>query len=427
MKFFVTCARGTEGALRRELVDLRIRAPRGATGGVSFEGPFEDGIRACVWSRVAMRVLLEVGAFEAHDADALYAGVRAIDWAQHLDARATFAVSAHVQDNPALTHSGFVALKVKDGIVDRLRDRLGARPDVAPHDPDVAVFLHLRASEARVYLDLAGEPLHRRGYRREMSEAPLKESLAAAILSLGGVDPTLPFVDPMCGSGTLAIEHALRARDLAPGLNRRFGFERWPSREHARAAQTIRDDARARARAQAPASILARDLDPAVLEACRRNARAAGVERDIRFETGDIRTWAPSGPPGTICVNPPYGARLALDGGERERGRPAGHERHRPPRRGAGPGGRDRFARPGPTHAPGSRGAHAPARDEALPGLYRDMARIFSRLPAWRIVVLSGNPQFSRVLWRKPDVSHRLWNGPLEARLLVFEADAGGT
>jgi len=205
MKFFVSCAKGTEGPLRRELADLRIRATRGETGGVSFEGTLEQGMKACLWSRIGMRVLLELGTFAAGNADELYAGVRAIDWREHMDLRHTLAVSATVRDNPALAHSGFAALKVKDAVVDALRDRLGGRPDVNVDDPDVSIVLHLRGSEARLYLDLAGEPLHRRGYRVAMAEAPLKESLAAAVLALGGVRPEQPFIDPMTGSGTLAI------------------------------------------------------------------------------------------------------------------------------------------------------------------------------------------------------------------------------
>ena len=141
MRFFVTCARGTEGPLRRELADLRIRGPRGAEGGVSFEGRLDEALAVCLWSRVAMRVLLEVGSFEARSADELYAGVRALDWAAHLNTRSTLAVSASVRDNPALSHSGFAALKVKDAVVDALRDRLGARPDVDPDDPDVPITL----------------------------------------------------------------------------------------------------------------------------------------------------------------------------------------------------------------------------------------------------------------------------------------------
>lgn len=228
MKFFATCAKGTEGALRRELSGLRLHAVRGERGGVSFEGNLEAAMRACLHTRVGMRILLHLSSFPATDATSLYDGVRAVDWLPWLTARTTLAVEASVRDS-AITHSGFAALKVKDAIVDALRDKLGARPDVEPKDPDVRIVLHLAKDHADLTLDLAGEPLHRRGYRSGATPAPLKESLAAAVLSLGHVDPDRPFIDPMCGSGTLAIEHALAARRIPPGLGRAFGFQRWPS------------------------------------------------------------------------------------------------------------------------------------------------------------------------------------------------------
>src|SRR3569623_3351101 len=162
-RFFVTAARGTEGPLRREIAALRIAGARGDTGGVWFEGPLEMGFAVCLHSRVAMRVLVTVGEFQADSADALYAGVRALDWSPWLNARTTLAVNADVSDQPNLHHTGFAALKVKDAVVAALRDKLGTRPNVNPRDPDVAVRLHMRGPEARVILDLAGEPLHRRG------------------------------------------------------------------------------------------------------------------------------------------------------------------------------------------------------------------------------------------------------------------------
>lgn len=371
MIFFVTCAKGTEGALRRELVNLRIRAPRGETGGVSFEGTFEDAMKVCLWSRVAMRVLQETAAFRAPDAEALYAGARRVRWTEHLDTRTTFAVSASVQDNPQLRHGGFVALKVKDAVADRLRDDLGARPDVSTEDPDVSLFLHLRGDEAKLFLDLAGEPLHRRGYRVAMTEAPLKETLAAAVLALGRVDPALPFIDPMTGSGTLAIEHALAVRRMAPGLHRRFGFERWPSfaRGTDRIWEAAKKTARAAALPAAPAPIVARDLSPDAVIAARRNAKEAGVAADITFETGDITDLRASAPAGTVCLNPPYGERLA------------------------------------------------PA---ALGDLYRDTARRLRQMKGWAAVVLSGNTLFAHAMGGKPELSHKLWNGPIETRLLRY-------
>jgi 23S rRNA G2445 N2-methylase RlmL len=371
MNFFVTCAKGTEGALRRELVALRIRAPRGDTGGVSFAGSFEDGMKVCLWSRVAMRVLLEVAAFPAPHADALYAGARAVPWTEHLDTRTTFAVSASVQDNPQVRHSGFAALKVKDAVADALRDALGARPDVSTEDPDVSLFLHLRGAEAHLFLDLAGEPLHRRGYRLAMTEAPLKESLAAAVLALGRVDPALPFIDPMAGSGTLAIEHAQAARRMAPGLQRKFGFQRWPrfvtgpDRIWASLAKTAREGALA----SAPAPIVARDVSADAITAARRNAQAAGVAGDITFEVGDIADLRASQPAGTVCFNPPYGERLA---------------------------------------------------PVALDELYRRTAQRLRRMKGWAAVILNGNPLLARAMGGQPEVSHKLWNGPIEVRLLRY-------
>jgi 23S rRNA G2445 N2-methylase RlmL len=373
LRFFVSCAKGTEGALRRELVDLRVHAPRGEAGGVSFEGSFDDGMKVCLWSRVAMRVLLEVAGFAAPDADRLYRGTRAVDWTRHIDLGTTFAVTASVQDSATLRHSGFAALRVKDAVADALREQLGARPDVSPGDPDVSLFLHLRGGEARLFLDLAGEPLHRRGYRVAMTEAPLKETLAAAVLALGRVDTALPFVDPMAGSGTLAIEHALAARRIAPGLRRRFGFERWPHSEggHLRRWEALKTLAARAALPAAPAPIAARDSSPGAVAAARRNAEAAGVAADIDFAVADIAELAPTAPAGTVCFNPPYGQRLA---------------------------------------------------DDALEPLYARIAQALAKMKGWSAVVLAGNPLLPRAIAARPTVSHRLWNGPIEVRLLRYEA-----
>jgi len=401
MHFFATCAKGTEGALRRELAALRLRGVRGERGGVAFEGELEAGMRACLHARVAMRVLLQLASFPAGDATSLYDGVRAQDWTDWLTARSTLAVEATVRDS-ALTHSGYAALKVKDAVVDALRDRLGARPDVDAKDPDVRIVLHLAGDHADLALDLAGEPLHRRGYRVAMTPAPLKESLAAAVLALGGVDAQQPFLDPMCGSGTLAIEHALAARRIAPGLVRpAFGFQRWPGYRGAvqSAWDRMKEEARREALPAAPAAILARDLFPRPLEAARRNAAAAGVAADIRFELGDAREIAPEPgmPPGTICANPPYGERLmevgAADGGQR--------------RRRAGPA------------APPDRREAAVARRK-LEGLYRGFAEALGRFHGWRAVLLSGSPLLAEAMSGRAEIAHRLWNGPIEVRLLRY-------
>jgi 23S rRNA G2445 N2-methylase RlmL len=316
-------------------------------------------------------VFLEVAAFPAHDADQLYRGARGVDWTSHLGLGNTFAVSASVQGSAALRHSGFAALKVKDAVADAMRDRLGARPDVSPGDPDVAIFLHLRGPEARLFLDLAGEPLHRRAYRVAMTEATLKETLAAAVLALGRVDAALPFIDPMAGSGTLAIEHALAARGIAPGLQRSFGFQRWPDTGgHLRRWEALKVTAAKAARPTAPAPIVARDLSADAIAAARRNAEAAGVAADVDFGVADVDQLARIAPAGTICFNPPYGERLASD---------------------------------------------------ALDVLYARTARALRTMKGWSAVVLSGNPAFADRMEAKPTLSHRLWNGPIEVRLLRYQ------
>ncbi len=385
MRFFATCARGTEGALRRELSALRLHAVRGDRGGVSFEGKLEAGMGACLHSRVAMRVLLELSRFEAGDAASLYGGARAIPWGDWLTDRTTLAVEATVRDAPALAHSGFAALKVKDAVVDALREKLGARPDVDPRDPDVRVVLHLAGTEATLSLDLAGEPLHKRAYRAAAGSAPLKETLAAAALLLGGVDRDRPFLDPMCGSGTLAIEHALAARRVAPGLSRPMGFQRWPAYRGGpqSAWDRMKEAARAEILPRAPAPIAARDLHPRALEAARQNLEAAGVAADVRLEPGDARDVEPFAGHGTICTNPPYGERLM----------------------GRGPAAGDR-----------REGAN---RRRKLEGLYRGLAEALRRFHGWRAVLLCGNPLLEAAMGR-PEVSHRLWNGPLEVRLLRY-------
>jgi 23S rRNA G2445 N2-methylase RlmL len=381
MRFFATCAKGTEGALRKELVAAGLKHLKGERGGVRFEGNLDAGMRACLHSRTAMRVLLEVASFPAPDREGLYEGSRAAPWGEWLTPKQTFAVEASVAST-TLTHSGFAALVVKDALVDALRASHGDRPNVDSKDPDLLVVLHLARDQATLSLDLAGHPLHRRGYRVAMTKAPLKETLGAAMLSLGGVALDAPFVDPMAGSGTLAIEQALRARRIPPGLGRSFGFQRWPA--YRGVPQSAWDRLRAEAREQvlprAPAPIVARDLNPKAVAAIRINAEAAGVGADIVIEQGDARKLVPSHATGTICTNPPYGERLS------------GEETESDPR----------------------------VAEKKLAGYYRGLAEMLARHPGWTAVILSGNEALQRAISWRPEVDHRLWNGPLEVHLLRY-------
>src|SRR3569623_1505982 len=419
-RFFVTAARGTEGPLRREIAALRIAGARSDTGGVWFEGPLEMGFAVCFYARVAMRVLVQVGEFQADGADARYEGIRAVDWTPGRNARTTLAVNADGSDQPNLHHTGFAALKVKDAIVDALRDKLGTRPNVNPRDPDVAVRLHMRGTEARVFLELAGEPLHRRGYRVAMTDAPLKENLAAAVLALGRVDTDRPFVDPMAGSGTLAIEQALAARRMAPGLRRRFGFERWPSfagEAPRRAGDRRREQARADELPAAPEPIVCAERFTAAVEAAQQNAAAAGVANDLTFEVAEARDAAPRWPHGNLVMNPPYGERLM--------GAPAPQRPAQPTQQGKDRSWTNKFSQPAP--APAAKAfMNSPAGQEhvqglKLAGLYRGLGQMFERFAGWGVVVLSGSPVWAHEVRRKAVISHRLFNGPLEVRLLRYD------
>ena len=366
MDFFATAAKGTEGALRDELRELRFRGVRADRGGVHFNGGVEEGYRACLELRTAVRVLMLLHEFDAHDGEALYEGVRAIEWQPFLSPRHTLAVRAACRSSQ-LTHTQFIAQKTKDAVVDQLREKLGARPSVDLDDPDVMLFVHLVRDRASVYLDLAGEPLHLRGYRTHIGEAPLKETLAAAILRLGGWDREAPLIDPMCGSGTFAIEATMWARRIAPGLARdRFGFERWAGHGEAEAkkAADLRAEARSRIVREGP-RVAGFDTDPEAIETARGNARRAGLS--IRFDRRSIRELRPEGGPGMVVTNPPYGERLA--------------------------GSRELFSDIG----------------AAIKGMHKHTAAI-----------LAGTPDIPNAIPLRPEKSLILWNGPLECRLLRY-------
>jgi putative N6-adenine-specific DNA methylase len=368
LRFFATAAKGTEPALRDELRELRLRHVRADRGGVHFEGELPDAARACLWSRVALRVLLEVATFDAPDERALYAGAREVDWSAWMTARTTLAVRASCRSS-RLTHTQFIAQKTKDAVVDALRDRFGARPDVDRDDPDVLLSVHLARDEAALYLDVGGGSLHERGWRARAGAAPLRETLAAAVLRLSGWDRASALLDPMCGAGTIAIEAAAWARRMAPGLAReRFGFERWASHDDPLRARMreLRSEARAAALGQREAPRgLACSADERAVELARDNARSAGV--DIAVDLRDVRDLRPLDPPGFIVTNPPYGERIA--GGE---------------------------------------------------ALYADLARSLRRMSGSTVALLAGTPDIGRSMGREPDRWWTLYNGPIECRLLVY-------
>jgi 23S rRNA G2445 N2-methylase RlmL len=308
-RFFATAAKGTEPLLRDELSELGLPRVRADRGGVHFGAELGDAYRACLWSRIAQRVLEPLSELACPDEDALYDGVKAIDWQRVLDAKRTLAVRAACRSS-RLTHTQYIAQRTKDAIVDQLRERLGARPSVDRRTPDVQLFVHLVKDRATVYLDYSGDSLHEHGFRERQGAAPIKETLAAALARYSGWDRASPLVDPMCGSGTLLLEAGLWAARRAPGLSRdSFGFERWADFDDS--ARRVMSELRAEAKAaEQPLafSLIGSDSDPRALEAARVNAEAAGLRLNLRLSP--VTSAMPSSDSGGLLVNPPYGERL---------------------------------------------------------------------------------------------------------------------
>jgi len=299
---------------------------RAARAGVSFSGDLQTAYRACLWSRLAARVLVRLTEVPATSPEELYDSVRAIPWEDHVSVDGTIAVDFTSSRSP-ITHTKYGALKVKDAVVDRFRDREGRRPNVDTSEPDLRINVAARARSAVISVDLAGAPLHRRGYREQGMQvgAPLKENLAAAVLMFAGWPHIAAtggaFLDPMCGSGTLPIEAALIAGDIAPGIMRAYwGFDGWLGHD-----AEVWDDLLAEADDRAEAgrlsmpAIRGRDLDPRAVSLAQGCAKRAGLVGLVVIEQADARDIHPfGGMPGLVALNPPYGVRLGDITGARE-------------------------------------------------------------------------------------------------------------
>jgi 23S rRNA (guanine2445-N2)-methyltransferase / 23S rRNA (guanine2069-N7)-methyltransferase len=313
LQFFATAPRGLADLLARELQAAGAAEVQERSGGVRFSGGLEAGYRACLWSRIASRVLLRLHSFEAPDEASFYREAAACDWSVHIDPALTLACE-FTGTHPTITHSQFGALRLKDAICDRLRADSGARPSIERSRPAVRVLAYASGAYLTLYLDLAGESLHRRGYRTEAGAAPLRENLAAGVLLRARWDEAAAtgedWLDPLCGAGTLAIEAALIAAQRAPGMLREyFGLLGWRGHQPALWLR-LRAEAGQRARASIENRIRGSDADPHAIAAARANAVRAGVATLVQFEQMRLRDARPSGTSGLVCTNPPYGERL---------------------------------------------------------------------------------------------------------------------
>lgn len=384
LKLFITGHKGFETLLFHELREI-VSAPGAVLtkkyGGVEINAGIEVVYLICLHSRLANRVFCELGQAQVENETQLYQAVYQIDWDSHLSARDSIAVSATLSRSK-LNHGHFVALKAKDAIVDRFRDNCGSRPVVAKKQPDIQVHINIHHNQASISLDLSGESLHRRGYRLQHSGAPLKEHLAAALLIQAGwpkqKNVTLRLVDPMCGSGTFAIEAAMMAANVAPGLERSyFGFKKW-SLHNPQLWQDCIDQARQAVDMNSATRIYASDYDATALEIARANAKRSQVEDLIEFshqQVADLEIPATQTETLVIC-NPPYGHRL--DG------------------------------------------------DQDLGQLYGDIGSALQRLAPAKLAIISANPDLLHRLKLKRISRKEVKNGPLECLFAIFEtADEG--
>lgn len=373
-RFFAPCPRGLEAALAAELAKLQAADIVAGEGGVAFAGSIELVYRANLESRLASRVLWQVGRGAYRNERDIYELAHGLDWPRHFRTDRTLRVDVAATRSP-LKSLEFATLTIKDAVCDRHRIAGGARPSVSKERPDVRVHAYLTADEAIFYLDTSGEPLFKRGYRRQTAEAPLRENLAAGLLQLANWQPGVPLLDPLCGSGTIAIEAALIALDIAPGVKRTFGFQKLTWYDGP-TWQRIKQAAQRRARPPGPAAIYASDNDPTAIARCKVNLRAAGVEGAIVVERADALTRAAPAAAGIIVSNPPYGARLA--------------------------------------------------DSAALAALYPRLGdALKQRFSSWSAFLLSGDPRLPKLIGLKASVRTPLYNGALECRLYEYRLVAG--
>jgi len=381
--FFVTCARGFEDLLKRELNDLGIESAEQQHSGVSFTAELVDAYKVCLWSRLASRVLLKLKIFPAPTDDALYKGIQSINWSHHVEMHGTIAVNCTLNQS-VINNSHYAALKTKDAIVDQFVDLYETRPSVEKNRPDVRVNVHIDHDEADVSIDLSGEPLHKRGYRLTGVKAPLKESLAAAILQrCGWPEKQTNLLDPMCGSATFLIEAAMMSLNMAPGLKRDYyGFTHWKGHQ-SDIWQGLLLEAKKTVRSIEDLTIrfIGYDASRDAVAAARQNIHSAGLQDIITIEQKNFAESCQAlqdsehpfaAEPGLVIVNPPYGERL---GEKRE-----------------------------------------------LEHLYSEMGECWrEHFPEWRIALFTANDELIKHIGLRAHRSNSFFNGAIKCKLHQYQ------
>ncbi len=370
-QYFATVARGLETLAAQELEKLGAIAVEPEFCGVGFDGDRALLYRVNLWARLPFRILMNVNEFPCLDAEDLYHGIRRIDWSEYLTPNMTLAVNATGKSD-RLNHSHFTALQVKNAIVDQQRQNFGERSDVETQEPDVQISVHLESEVARVSFNSSGNSLHRRGYRPAVGAAPLKESLAAALIQMSDWQPHQMFYDPLCGSGTLPLEASLKALNIAPGLFRdRFGFETWLDFDSALFTQLVQE-ANYSQKLALPAPIWGSDRNPEVIAMAIANAENSGVLDHVYFSQIDLADVEAPADSGVVFCNPPYGERLG--------------------------------------------------RDSDLGEFYKELGNVLKqRFKGWTAFVLSGNKELSQSIGLKSSQRSPVFNGTLPCQLMKYE------
>jgi len=299
---------GLEPVLAKELTQLGANNVQIGRRMVSFTGDKEMMYRANFQLHTAIRILKPIRHFKARSADDVYEEIKKIDWSQYLEPEKTFAVDS-VVFSEEFRHSKFVSYKVKDAIVDFFREKTGKRPNISVTNPDIRLNMHIAEDNCTLSLDSSGESLHRRGYRQESVEAPLNEVLAAGMILLSGWQGDTDFIDPMCGSGTLLIEAALIAKNMAPGLFRKeYAFEKWPDFDADLFDEIYNDESQER---EFKHHIYGFDIDIKAVNTARMNVKAAGLTNIITIEEQDFKDFVQPKNKSIMITNPPYGERIS--------------------------------------------------------------------------------------------------------------------
>jgi len=370
-QYFATVARGLEALAANELEELGAHAVETGFCGVSFTGDRQLLYRVNLWARLPFRILVKLDEFDCIDADDLYQGIKAIDWSVYLSPDMTIAVNATGKSD-RLNHTHFTALQVKNAIVDQQMDRFGDRSNVDVQDADLKIAVHIDQDICQVSLDSSGDSLHRRGYRPAVGLAPLKESLAAALIQMSDWEPQQMFYDPLCGSGTLPLEASLKALHIAPGMFReRFGFETWLDFDQALWAELIQDADDSRVESL-PAPIWGSDRNHEVVDQAIVNAKNCGLANHVYFTKLDLEEVVAPADSGVVFCNPPYGERLG--------------------------------------------------RNSDLGLFYKQLGNVLKqRFKGWTAYVLSGNKELSQTIGLKSSQRIAVLNGALPCQLMKYE------